>query len=89
MQLTEQQVIAIGTDLRKIVEGDSFNTAVKVLEETITNRILTSPVEDVAGRESAYQLHRALGELIATFTSITVLAEQTLAQWELDAIDQE
>lgn len=80
MLLTEHQVITIGTHLSQFIRTDAWEVTVKVLEEYITNKILTSGPLEQEVRENHYQLHRALRELIATIDGIAIQAEQLLAE---------
>ncbi len=86
MVLTESQAVAIGSDLGKFIEGDSWSVTLQVLEETLTNRILTSKISDKEGREQAFMIHVALQELIATINSIVLQAGSIAAEWEYDKL---
>ena len=85
MQLEE--AVRIGMELRRVVQTDSFQTCVEVLQEQYRSQVFNSDPSDIAARERAYAQAHALDELLITFNTFIAVAEADVLDVDEDQLE--
>jgi hypothetical protein len=88
MKMTEEQAVLLGERLDQILQDEAYLTALKIFEEDLTERILTSLPNQKEQRELAYTVHWALREVTGTMLAIAVQAQQIAAARQADYIEE-
>ena len=87
IELTQEQAVRIGTELKRVLESKSFGTVVSIVRDDLNQRVFQSQVHEKTQRESAYAIHQGLMELLSTMASLASMAEGISLNLEDDEED--
>lgn len=74
--MTDQEVIRIGTEFRRLVRSESFDKAVETLRNHYASEILRTRTDEAYAREELYRRAVVLDDLIGTINEFIFKAEQ-------------
>lgn len=78
MEITKQQILVVGSELRRVLKSSAFETAVDILRKDFSNRILASAPHEQDARERAYLQSVTLDDLLGVMQTLAVMAENEL-----------
>lgn len=80
MQMTYEESINIGLELRKQMKSPAMQTVIEVLRQDYHQRMFQSQPQEHVLREDTYRRSQVLDDLVATINSFELLAEQAIEE---------
>lgn len=85
--MTREEAARIGMELRRVVQTQSFEKCIEVLQQQYHAEVFNSTPDEVQRRERAYAQANALNELLITFNTFIAIAESEALEVDEDHME--